>query len=403
MMPRTATATDDPLEPDAPAPTGLIALCKAVHSRENINAKNDDFCRLSSVTLLMTGLLFNCFIIWDYAVDPVHAGEAVVWRLLGSAILLVTGALGWQDTRALRTRLAAVIAPLCLLAVYIHILGILDNGAVYGVGGFLYFFIFIPFIAFAQPLALSIFIQVAIAVFPPLAAQFGLDAGLDWGIYNAYVWLAFTPVAVLMLTMDILYLRMVSYRSQALAQAMKDGLTQVSNRRHFNLTADQRLQQHRARNEPLSLLFIDIDHFKAVNDEYNHAIGDRAIRHVATTLSELIRDQDILGRYGGEEFVVLLTQTDADTARAVAERMRIGIANTPLTVAGATHQPIALTISVGIATCAPGFSRHRNLDAFIHDADLALYQAKKQGRNRVVSAADCEPLPRAAAAATALQ
>lgn len=370
--------------PDATLGGKLCALLLALHDDEYLAAKANDFGRSSSITLLITGLLFNCFILWDYAPDPVHAAAAVPWRLAGSGALLLCGAVSWNNTRSVRMRVALTVTPLSVVATYIHIISILDDGAAYGVGGFLYFFLIAPFISFVQPITLSIVVFVAIAIFPPIAAQFGLSAGLSWPIYNAYVWLAFTPVVVIMLLMNYLYLHLFLYRRQVMAQAMYDSLTRIANRPHFHDFAAEQLERHRRTGQPISLLFIDIDHFKRINDRYGHAVGDHAIRHVAATLGTLVRDQDMLARYGGEEFVVLLSQTGSFDARRIAERMRAAIEQAPLRVDGADGSLALLAISIGITSHTPAAGQACDVDTLVHEADLALYEAKNAGRNRIV-------------------
>jgi diguanylate cyclase (GGDEF)-like protein len=134
----------------------------------------------------------------------------------------------------------------------------------------------------------------------------------------------------------------------------------------------------RRHHQPLSLLVIDIDWFKQVNDRYGHAIGDAVLRAVAHVTQEGLRGDDLLFRFGGEEFVVLLRATPADGAAIVAERIRATIEAASCTCDG---KDIKVTVSVGVATL-----REETGDSLFDRADHALYQAKQQGRNRVQSA-----------------
>jgi len=153
-----------------------------------------------------------------------------------------------------------------------------------------------------------------------------------------------------------------------------DPLSGLGNRRL--LTADLEAGDDR----PMAAIMIDIDHFKTFNDTNGHAAGDEALRRVAAVLAENVRPGDVAYRYGGEEFCVLLNDTDLDEAVAVAERLRAAVE--AIDVPGAEHQPGGrVTISVGVARTLPG--RH---DQVVEQADTALYQAKHGGRNRVITA-----------------
>jgi diguanylate cyclase (GGDEF)-like protein len=155
--------------------------------------------------------------------------------------------------------------------------------------------------------------------------------------------------------------------------AAKDQLTDLWNRRNFN----QRLQEaiaHLARHEgDLSLLMIDIDHFKAINDHLGHPIGDEVLKQVADVLRERLRQNDVAARWGGEEFVVLADGTALDSARLLAEQIRGAVESAPFP----GDDPV--TISIGIA----GYRRGETADQLLTRADDALYDAKRGGRNRV--------------------
>lgn len=155
-----------------------------------------------------------------------------------------------------------------------------------------------------------------------------------------------------------------------------DELTGTYNRRFFFELAERELGRTFRFGHPLSAVMLDIDHFKQVNDTYGHTIGDQVLRAVAQRCCENIREIDILGRYGGEEFIIILPETDAVGARATAERLCRRIAHTAI----ATDQgPVTITLSLGVAT----LNQNDNLDALLKRADQALYGAKQAGRNQV--------------------
>jgi diguanylate cyclase (GGDEF)-like protein len=171
-------------------------------------------------------------------------------------------------------------------------------------------------------------------------------------------------------------------QAQLLELAITDSLTGLHNRRHFMESAQQELDRARRYQTPLSLALLDADHFKAVNDRYGHPVGDQALQMLAATGRRLLRDIDLFARIGGEEFAILLPQTDHAAAWIVADRLRQAIMDQPI----ATEQgPLHLTVSLGLASLDPATV---DLDDLIRRADLALYQAKQNGRNRVESALD---------------
>ena len=158
--------------------------------------------------------------------------------------------------------------------------------------------------------------------------------------------------------------------------AMTDSLTGVATRRSFFSEAERAVEVARRSGEPLSIIMADLDHFKEINDEYGHAKGDEAIRLAAEAATGVLRRSDIIGRYGGEEFAVVLPQTDRDAALAIAERLRahVGEIDVPAT-------PRTLSVSVGVVSEV--VQSGEDLDAILDKADRALYEAKRLGRNRV--------------------
>ena len=160
--------------------------------------------------------------------------------------------------------------------------------------------------------------------------------------------------------------------------ATTDPLTGAANRRHFFETAELEIQRSQRNKGPLSVLMLDIDHFKRINDTYGHHIGDLALVEVVKTCKKAIRISDSLGRLGGEEFAVLLPETDRAQGQLLAERLRQEIAAIALEASG---EVVRLTVSIGVAE----FARDAlSLEETLKRADQALYQAKEGGRNQVV-------------------
>jgi two-component system cell cycle response regulator len=167
------------------------------------------------------------------------------------------------------------------------------------------------------------------------------------------------------------------------ALAVTDGLTGLHNRRYMESHLGTLIQESARAGKPLSALVLDIDYFKSVNDTYGHDSGDDVLREFAKRIRKAVRGIDLLARFGGEEFVVVMPETDVGTAYAVADRLRERIAATAFPIAGRTRE-IPVTVSIGLATLT---GANDTPDALLKRADEALYRAKREGRNRVVAEA----------------
>jgi two-component system cell cycle response regulator len=169
---------------------------------------------------------------------------------------------------------------------------------------------------------------------------------------------------------------------------LTDALTGVYNRRYIDRRLVEEIARARRQAYRISCLYIDVDHFKQVNDTVGHQGGDEVLREVAARIKAELRMSDALGRFGGEEFVVLLIDAEIDSASRVAQRIRAGVANTPFELSsGAT---LAVSVSIGVATL-DDFERDHAIEGvaqqLVAQADSALYQAKENGRNQVVASA----------------
>lgn len=171
--------------------------------------------------------------------------------------------------------------------------------------------------------------------------------------------------------------------AQTIEMAVTDGLTGLHNRRYLDSHLATLFERAMSRRTPLSLMITDIDRFKSINDTYGHDVGDAVLREFAARLRRNVRGIDLACRLGGEEFVVVMPETDGNVASRVAERIRAEIANTPF-VRDGNGGAIEVTASVGVAAM---LRVSDSVDALLKRADLALYEAKNAGRNRVVAAA----------------
>jgi diguanylate cyclase (GGDEF)-like protein len=161
--------------------------------------------------------------------------------------------------------------------------------------------------------------------------------------------------------------------------ATTDGLTGVLNRSEFLASAEREMDARKTSEPNMVVLMIDVDHFKAINDRFGHAGGDRALTHLVTTLRAGLRQIDLLGRLGGEEFGIMLLDTPLMPAKMVAERLRARVAEVQIAFA---DRLISMTISIGLAV---QLDTDESIEQVLARADGALYQAKRSGRNQVVA------------------
>ena len=171
---------------------------------------------------------------------------------------------------------------------------------------------------------------------------------------------------------------------QAKTESLVDFLTGAANRKAFDETLTNCAEEAASENNDLCLLMIDIDHFKRFNDEYGHIVGDEVLKFVTARIQEIVRGGDLVARFGGEEFAVILAQTPLQGAKTVAENIRAFFEKTKLKAVGTSRKLGVITVSLGVARYRPG----EPLEKFINRSDKALYFAKKTGRNRVATESD---------------
>lgn len=230
-------------------------------------------------------------------------------------------------------------------------------------------------------------------------SQAGVDHEADYRALtkdNGYVWLRDVvhvvrnqeggPEALVGFMFDISERKRTEEKLLALqkeleALSFKDGLTNIANRRRFNVSLELEWESARSNGQPLSVLMFDIDFFKQYNDLYGHIKGDRCLTDIAQTLSlALDGPRDLVARFGGEEFVVLLPQADASVALKVAQRCERLIKKQAITHAQSPHEQ-RLTVSIGVGTAVPG--PRMSPSDFMEAVDRQLYAAKRNGRNRI--------------------
>jgi diguanylate cyclase (GGDEF)-like protein len=197
---------------------------------------------------------------------------------------------------------------------------------------------------------------------------------------NSMIFFSFGQLGTLIWLADAVITRWKQREMEVKTLSLIDALTNISNRRHITQYLEQEVARARRHLLPVSLVILDVDHFKRINDTWGHPAGDRVLQMVAAELVDVVRQHDAVGRYGGEEFMLVLA-TDASGARTLAERCRQRLETMPIVLA--SGERISMTASFGVCTLGAGID---DADVMIRLADKALYQAKGSGRNRVETA-----------------
>jgi two-component system cell cycle response regulator len=233
----------------------------------------------------------------------------------------------------------------------------------------------------ADPVA---FTTNIVLIAPRDGVGLGLPAGPDAGIHDVLLE-PFEPAEAVVRVLAAA--RTKALRDELLQQARRlevslfeDALTGLYNRRFVMTQLGALISGARRHGRPLSVAMIDVDRFKSFNDNYGHAVGDRVLQAVAAALHDRMRAEDYLGRWGGEEFLALLPDTDEDAAGPIAERLRSTVDAVRVPTSG---EMLAVTVSLGWAT----WELDEDVDSLVHRADEALYAAKEAGRDRVRPAA----------------
>lgn len=201
------------------------------------------------------------------------------------------------------------------------------------------------------------------------------------------VWIASSLICIPMVTVLLTLHTSQRLQEEIEAQARRDALTGAYNRRAFAEFADKEWSRSQRHRSPLSVLSVDIDHFKSFNDLHGHPTGDAALVEVSKSAQAALRAADIWCRHGGEEFIALLPETSIEQALAVAERLRVAVERTTIP---SPSGPLNVSVSIGVAERS---LRHENVSELLAVSDAALYQAKATGRNRAVAAAQKAPEP----------
>jgi diguanylate cyclase (GGDEF)-like protein len=315
----------------------------------------------------------------DYADDPLGAYTTLGWRLLmASGVALYAVSLASRVRRPLKL-VAGYVAILVIEFVVLEIWARLSGGYRAGFPGYMYIYLITPLVLLPFSMRESLGVLLIIPLVPNIQAALGMAPGFPLLAFNALIWPACGIAVFASRQFDQLFRALFVSQRQLSELAIRDPLTGLGNRRYFMERAEAACGLAQRHRRELCVLMLDIDHFKAVNDRHGHAAGDDVLKLVAARLALALRDADIRGRIGGEEFAVVLPEAGLAQAMQTAERLRQTVAETVVSTDHAP-EPLRVTVSVGVAA----LSGSESLDELLARADGSLYEAKRAGRNRVV-------------------
>jgi diguanylate cyclase (GGDEF)-like protein len=367
-------------EPVAPVAIRVPASLEPAVEQQFRESRAAALIAVNLNTFWSIAVIVVAFSAWDAFLDAAHWQAALQIRLVGAAAIVATGLFqrlpgkaGWMPFMA-KVRLVVAVVTSMLAAL------MLDRGYGFGVAGVVAIILTGPYIAIdmrdLRRMNASVLAAVGVVlVSVPLSG------------FDAIGTIVFVMLAALVSTLLGRVLESSNRRAFALElemhrEARTDALTGLDNRRAIQERGLLELKRAQRLGAPVSLILCDVDHFKRVNDWFGHEAGDGVLRTIAATLRAALRETDLLGRWGGEEFIAVLIETEAATAREIAERIRAAVA----AIAFDTL-PEGMTISLGVATAWEIADVPDAWEALLQRADRHLYQAKSEGRNRVVTQA----------------
>jgi diguanylate cyclase (GGDEF)-like protein len=329
-------------------------------------------------TFLVAATLFFVFMGLDYQLDPEKLGRNMAVRLLAVGAYLVLHLLArWEPARA-RVEVL-LLAGVGVGAASVTRLSVgLRFGELLAVGSLLLMVVMLAALTTSPRQALTSH-GLLLAVVNVLGPVFGASSLFFFAV-NVFLLSGATAGVILAALSERLSRRAFRMELDLEVLATRDSLTGAHNRRSFLQLAEHELDRARRGTRTVSLLMLDIDRFKSINDTHGHPVGDAVIRTLASTCQSALRSVDVLGRLGGEEFAIVLPETGTEGALRVAERLRQSLAEAEVPEGG---KALSFTVSVGVAEWLPG----EGLDQLLSRGDQALYAAKNTGRNKVCAAA----------------
>jgi diguanylate cyclase (GGDEF)-like protein len=341
---------------------GLLALAAGTAGLA-LHGAVPDFVTIDLANALI--LLTFVFILRSVRRVPESESNTFGWGVIGVAVLLLAYFTYWQPDTRVRIAISSAAMTLLLVQPVAALIAALPGGG-----------------RRARMFAAACLVGVGAVtlVRAVWTIRWGPSGDLLAPDFFQFSSIMLFAVFVVLATLGVVWIEIEQLQADLARLAMLDPLTAILNRRAFMLECERELSRCVREDTGLALAIFDLDHFKDVNDTHGHLVGDQVLRQVVDTLRASLRGHDVIGRYGGEEFALLMPGTDMAAAIAATERARLAVGDRPIQ-AGAIS--IAITVSAGVAAYGENGS---DWESLLRSADAALYEAKRGGRNRVVAA-----------------
>lgn len=352
-----------------------------------LQKKFDDHRVYTSVVLGLYCVYGVCAWLIDYVSDPVFAGRTFWFRM--ASICFLAAAIAILNIKSYRRGSAVVLACIFFdLILNCFIIQFLDGNLPGGILLFAYFPLGATLVCLGLSVKLSLWSVFTVSVLPIVFALFNWTPPFAYALYAAVI----GPEAAGLMILTCAFAWNYHQRfllERALEEASNtDPLTGVANRRQFNAVLRREVSRSGRLNHQCSLLMLDIDHFKKINDTHGHPTGDRVICALADICMDITREVDWVARVGGEEFAVLVPETSLDEALLLAERIRKTVEQ--YHIVSDNGAQVEFTVSIGVVCTLPDSENHHlsECERLITSADKALYEAKSSGRNCVIAHRD---------------
>ena len=334
--------------------------------------KLDDYKSISSLIFFICAFLGPSLWIWDLATDSIGAKSTIFLRLLFFFIFIPPGLAFIYTFKIKLLFWLSIIFIMIAEVVFVIILNRLDSGMTYGIAGFMYFLFFGILIFQGFSLFYNFLFIFIIVVFPHFLAWFDIAHGFEHYHYSTLIYPAAFATMLVQIGSSINYNYRKEYEEKLNLISNTDYLTGIHNRKKINFVLSLYYSKYKRNSLPFSVMIFDIDFFKRVNDTYGHNIGDKILIEFTQVLKNSIRETDILGRWGGEEFILVVESSDENKIFLFAEKIRKIIENHNF------YNNIKITMSIGIALLKESDS----IENLISRADKALYISKNNSRNK---------------------
>lgn len=314
---------------------------------------------------------------WDWVVDSVHAPNTI-WLRVAMALGALSLAIFYRHASRRAAVIEASFSLVLLNVLFYATLTQLQNGMVYGIGGFMFTHMAGLVVLRGFSFWHIVFIHIAATLAPHAMGLAFPATGFQHAHYAALVWPATFMAVIAHYGLFKEYVVAYSLKDQLHHLAEVDSLTGAFNRRAFNERALATFAMAIRHKRPMSVMMLDLDHFKTINDTHGHTTGDRLLIQVARTIQNQLRKADILCRWGGEEFLVVMPEADSLAVQHKAEQLCQSVARE--LVDGGDGQKVQVTVSIGVAHLRDSTDELKDI---IQRADSMMYRAKNTGRNRV--------------------